>query len=111
MEGLICKKCSPAASWMICLNSCWQIVATLFHLLSYMEAFKEQDKVINILELSRGFEDVSVLWEAIFSLVVVGIYWQILHFFIRYSLTPLGVHFIAGSLQAGYVVQVRFLLK
>lgn len=51
------------------------------------------------------------LWEEVFSLVVVGIYWQVLHFLIRYALHPLGVDFIAGSLQVGWVVLVRFLSK
>lgn len=51
------------------------------------------------------------LWEEVFSLVVVGIYWQVLHFLIGYALHPLGVDFIAGSLQVGWVVLVRFLSK
>lgn len=51
------------------------------------------------------------LWEEVFSLVVADIYLQVLQFLIRYALHPLGVHFIAGSLQVGWVVLVRFVSK
>lgn len=56
-----------------------QIVAALFHLVSYHVAIQL---------LRTIFKGVLFLWEEVFSSVVVVMYLQVLHFSIRYALHP-----------------------